>query len=121
MGEIRLLEVQRKAPADGQQGGSGLRPLGVRKVIVNIPPEDVKRNIREDDIRPVSGVQIRGAHTIVGPHVELVKGTNGTVAQIRVKNGMWEQRRGHKVDGGERRKANVRSKRAARERGTLKA
>ena len=120
VGEIRVLEVKKKSVDGREKAVSALRPPGVRKVVVNIPPEATKREFREDEVKPIKGVKVQGAHTIVGPHVELVKGTNGTVARIKVKDGMWEERRGHKVDGGERRKANVRSKRAAKERGTLK-
>ncbi|MCJ1484562.1 hypothetical protein MMC06_004733 [Schaereria dolodes] len=92
----------------------------MKKVVVNLPPDATTPVSSLGDVQRVSGVKVQGAHTIVGPHVEPVKGANGSVARIRVKEGMWEQRRGHKVDGGERRKANVRSRRAAQERGTLR-
>jgi hypothetical protein len=46
---------------------------------------------------------------------------NGQKAQIKVKEGLWEERRGHKVDGGERRKAEVRFKRRSEERKKARA
>lgn len=63
----------------------------------------------------VQGVIVKGAKTIKGSFVEPVKGSNGVKARIRLQEGIWEERRGHKVDGGERRKAEVRAKRRAAE------
>ena len=87
-----------------------------KKVVVNLPSETSSIKKAAEEAKPVSGVKVLGAHTIVGPYIEPVKGTNGSVARIRVKEGMWEERRGHKIDGGERRKAEVRAKRRAEER-----
>lgn len=117
MGEVRVLEVKK----DHAAGTAALAPHALKKVVVNLPPEAMDKEFQANEVKVVSGVKILGAHTIIGPHVESVKGSNGSVARIKVKEGMWEERRGHKVDGGERRKENVRSRRAARERGTLKA
>ena len=64
--------------------------------------------------KPIAGVKIVSASSIGGTGVEPVKGHLG-VARLRVREGLWEERRGHKVDGGERRKAEVRYKRAAAE------
>ena len=47
--------------------------------------------------------------------LEPVKGSDGMRARIRLREGIWEEKRGHKVDGGERRKAEVRAKRRAAE------
>jgi len=88
---------------------------GTRRFVVNVPvgaevpPEPV------DTLPKVQGVVIKGASTIKGSHVELVKGSAGLRARIRLREGIWEIRRGHKVDGGERRKASVRAKRRATE------
>ena len=117
MGEVRVVEVKK----DAVGGSAALVPHAAKKVVVNLPPEAVDKEFRADEVKAVNGVKILGAHTIIGSHVEPVKGTSGSVARIKVKEGMWEERRGHKVDGGERRKENVRSRRAAKERGTLKA
>lgn len=53
---------------------------------------------------------------IEGPYVQPSKGSKGTVATLKVQEGLWEHRRGHKVDGGERRKAEIRFKRGVEER-----
>lgn len=116
VGEVRVLEVKKDAA-----GPRSLGPDAVKKVVVNLPPEALDKELRASEVKAVRGVKVQGAHTIIGPYVELVKGTNGSVARIKVKEGMWEERRGHKVDGGERRKEYVRSRRAAKERGMLKA
>jgi hypothetical protein len=87
---------------------------GTRKMIVNIPPEAEPSEIPPEQLKPIKGFKIVGAHTIVGPHVQPVKG--GNAAKVIVKEGLWEERRGHKVDGGERRKAEVRAKRRSEER-----
>lgn len=120
---------------DGAVEGAGTRRIsatmtktaGERRVILNlphdeegtttdIPAEALARRMLEGGLKPVVGVHIKGATQIYGPHVEPVKGTNGSVAVIRVKEGLWEQKRGVKVDGGERRKAEVRFKRRKAER-----
>ena len=112
------MEVPKKG-AEGKNVAT-LSPSAVKKIVVNLPPDVTMKNINASEVKAVDGLKIRGAHTIVGPYVEPLKGTDGSVARLKVQEGMWEQRRGHKVDGGERRKVNVRSKRAAKERGTLK-
>lgn len=125
MGEIRVLEVK-QPPVPGKTIPAPEHvPLGIpgiKKVVVNTPVDSLPAELPSaDEVKPVVGMKVKGARTIVGPYVEPVKGTGGSVAVIRVKEGMWEEKRGHKVDGGERRKHNVRSRIAAKERGTLKA
>ena len=66
--------------------------------------------------QPIEGVSFRPGYGIFGPYVRVVKGTQGQVGIIEVQEGMWEHRRGRKVDGGERRKAEVRFKRRSAER-----
>ncbi|KAL8768321.1 MAG: hypothetical protein Q9194_005736, partial [Teloschistes cf. exilis] len=108
---LKVVEVARR----GGDGEGRLSPNAVRKVIVNAP---LDREVREEEARrakPIQGLKVQGAHTIVGPYVEPVKGTGGSVATIKVQEGMWEERRGQKVDGGERRKVQVRRKRKLEE------
>jgi IGR protein motif len=68
------------------------------------------------DLRKVQGVKLAEGHRIQGPYVLPSKGSNGRVATLKIQEGLWEHRRGHKVDGGERRKAEVRFKRGVEER-----
>ena len=86
-----------------------------RKLVVNLPPEAPVEGLKLEEMKAVGGMKVLGAHTIVGPYVQPVKGTGGSVATIEVQEGMWEVKRGQKVDGGERRKVQVRRKRRLEE------
>ncbi len=69
----------------------------------------------------VQGYSVRGARAISGPYV--VPAAGGNFATVKVTEGMWEHKRGRKIDGGERRQAETRFKlrvaarKAAREAG----
>ena len=79
---------------------------------LQLPAEEAER-------RRVAFVSLKNASIIKGPHVEPIKASVGGavgVARIVRKEGLWEDRRGHKVDGGERRKAQVRAKKRRAER-----
>lgn len=110
-----MVEISRKRSSVSPSATATESPWK-KKVIVNLPPGVSSIERAAQELKPVVGVKVLGAHTIVGPYIEPVKGTNGSVARIRVKEGIWEERRGHKIDGGERRKAEVRAKRRAEER-----
>jgi len=131
IGEVRLVEVPytHTPRTTGAQGAVTLveepratltRSPGMRKVILNVDREEEPRRVLTGkalkEATPVKGVRQLGAYGIHGAHVELVKGAGGSRAVIKVKEGMWEHVRGHKVDGGERRKAETRAKRRAAER-----
>ncbi|KZM23089.1 telomere length regulation protein [Ascochyta rabiei] len=87
---------------------------GTRRLVVNVPPRHAPAAPLAA-LRPVHGVLLKGAKTIKGSYVEPLKGSDGLRARIRLQEGMWEHTRGHKVDGGERRRAEVRAKRRAAE------
>ncbi|KAI0397277.1 IGR protein motif-domain-containing protein [Xylariaceae sp. FL0594] len=94
-----------------------------RKIVVNTPPGRSLKDSKPEELSRVLGYHVEGAKTIVGPYAMPVKGGEG--ACITVTEGMWEDRRGRKIDGGERRRTEVRYKRRvaqrreARERGEL--
>ncbi|KAH9910011.1 IGR protein motif-domain-containing protein [Xylariomycetidae sp. FL2044] len=115
--DLRVLEVE----DDGTDVGS-LRH--VRKYVVNVPPGTASaRDCEPADLSRVQGYQVRGARTIAGPYALPLK--RGEGARVTVTEGMWEDRRGVKIDGGERRRTMVRMKkriaerREARERGEI--
>ncbi|KAK0863479.1 telomere length regulation protein [Friedmanniomyces endolithicus] len=128
--ELRIVEVESRRKGDRQAMlGKG---AGMRRVVVNVPatvalPVDLSKaaveeggkgevgRVEVEGAQIVSGVRILAANAIAGTGVEAVKGHQG-VARLRVQSGLWEERRGHKVDGGERRKEEVRYKRRAQER-----
>ncbi|RDW68463.1 hypothetical protein BP5796_09120 [Coleophoma crateriformis] len=91
----------------------GRSALEKRKVVVNVPTQNQLGEIPLESLVPLKNLHIQGAHTIVGPHV--LPAVGGRAAKIEVKEGLWEDRRGHKIDGGERRQAEVRAKRRGEE------
>jgi len=121
-GEVKVVAA-RKAGIDGNGQDEVITDTsapGGRKVVVNLPPGAQTPALSATELKLVKGLKVLGAHTVSGSHVELVKGTMGRVGRITVKEGLWEQRRGHKIDGGERRKAEVRAKRRSEERRTTR-
>lgn len=124
--ELRIVEVE----SEGAGKATLTSGEGVRKVVINTPVTDATEGEKEKSgilsrmappkrvngqVVPVKGVKIVEATKISGTGVEPLKGHAG-VARLKVVDGLWEQRRGKKVDGGERRRAEVRAKRRAAER-----
>lgn len=102
--QLKVLEVEKD-------------PLTRLKCVVNVPAGQNVEDIPQDELVRVSGYHIKGARTIVGPYA-LPTAEGG--ARVAVTEGMWEDRRGHKVDGGERRRAEVRFKRRVAERKAMR-
>lgn len=118
--ELRVVEVP-VVQAGMPISTSTTKAIGLqrtKRMIVNEPPEVIEKSQSLQQLKPVDGMKVAGVRTIVGPYVQPVKGTSGSVATIKVQEGMWEVRRGVKVDGGERRKVQVRRKRLLEERKT---
>lgn len=132
--ELRIVEVPSTKEAD--QHATLTKDPGMKKIVVNTPltvaapadPANPKTEklkpyvglapplkIDPAEVKPTAGVKIVRGTIIAGQGIEYVKGHPG-VARLKVQDGLWEQRRGHKVDGGERRRAEVRFKRRAAER-----
>jgi hypothetical protein len=104
--ELRVLEVDKD-------------PLTRLRYVVNVPPGQTVEETPTEQLARVAHYQVKGAHTICGPYALPVKGSEDA-AIVKTTEGMWEDRRGHKVDGGERRQAEVRFKRRVAERKALK-
>lgn len=117
VGELRVVEAP--LPKDWANKAKQLATVnsssGMGKIVVNVPTGKAAPAEPLTKVQPVKGVKIAGSHTICGPHIEPLAGTQGWGAYIKVKEGLWEQKRGRKIDGGERRKAEVRAKRRAEE------
>ena len=117
-GQAELRIVEFPAPDNPKPSRSTAKsPLvapKMQRMVINEAPGNTARAL--ETVKPVEGMRIVGARTIVGPFIELVKGSSGSVAKIDVQEGMWEVKRGEKVDGGERRKVQVRRKRLLEER-----
>ncbi|KAK5164138.1 telomere length regulation protein [Saxophila tyrrhenica] len=126
--ELRIVEVPSERPFD--RIATLTKDPGMRKMIVNTPPSlptnEVPTKTEEEggekaetsavrsaspppkidpaDARAVIGVKIFHGNAIGGRGVQPVKGNRG-LAVLKVQEGLWENRQGRKVDGGERRKA----------------
>lgn len=74
-----------------------------KKVVVNTRLGDTEVEL-EDRSAGVSGVKILQPGVLSGPHLKIQKGSFGTVATLKIEEGMWEQKRGRKVKGGERKR-----------------
>ncbi|KAJ4344525.1 telomere length regulation protein [Didymosphaeria variabile] len=118
--ELKLMEAPVGAhPIPGMHARSAMSTAthdpGTRKVVVNVPAGAEAPTEPLETLGSVQGVVVKGAKTMKGSHIEPLKGSAGLKARIRLQEGIWEVKRGHKVDGGERRKAEVRAKRRAAE------
>lgn len=120
--ELRVVElpVAKAAIPKSRSTSTAIGLQRTKRMIVNEPPEVIEKSLSLQQLKPVDGMKVVGLRTIVGPYVQPVKGTSGSVATIKVQEGMWEVRRGVKVDGGERRKLQVRRKRLLEERRTTR-
>ncbi|KAK4104907.1 hypothetical protein N658DRAFT_464908 [Parathielavia hyrcaniae] len=92
-------------------------PLLRLRHVVNVPPGKKVSELSPADIARVKGFTVHGVRTISGPYALPMKFGG---ARVAVTEGMWEDRRGHKVDGGERRRAEIRFKRRVAERKALR-
>ncbi|OKL60840.1 hypothetical protein UA08_03929 [Talaromyces atroroseus] len=118
--QLRVAEV----PADRIDSSSSTSPNasatltpGMRRVLVNLAPDAESYEYKSNDpIKKYAHMKVHRGTTVIGPYIQAIKGTSGSAALIRATEGMWEDKRGHKVDGGERRRAEVRAKRRSAER-----
>lgn len=122
--ELRIVEVPastvKRAPgsASSEHGGvtaTATSSPGMAKMVVNTKPGASKPStpLAWKHIRKVG---IANGQAIRGPFLEYVEGSHGTAARVRVRDGMWAPGDPKKVDGGERRRAEVRAKRRVQER-----
>ncbi|KAI9744311.1 MAG: hypothetical protein M1818_002463 [Claussenomyces sp. TS43310] len=115
--EVRVVEVPKAtAMAPDVAEATTTSTPRTHKMVVNLPPGTEPSAVPPEKLNPVKGLKIKGAHTIIGPHIQPVRGAGGQIAKIIIKEGLWEDRRGRKIDGGERRQAEVRAKRRSEER-----
>lgn len=90
---------------------------GMKRVVVNLPPDATEYHHNSSEpLRKYAHMKVYDGFKVTGPFLQPVKGTNGSAALIKVQEGMWEDKLGHKVDGGERRRAEVRAKKRSEER-----
>ncbi|CAI7636028.1 unnamed protein product [Penicillium glandicola] len=111
--QLRVVEVPINARGLTQEGtqasiqtSSATLSPGMVKAIVNLAPDATK----------FAHMKIHRGCQPMGPFLQPLKGSNGTAATISVQEGMWEDKRGQKVDGGERRRREVQNKKRLDER-----
>ncbi|PHH80487.1 hypothetical protein CDD82_1717 [Ophiocordyceps australis] len=81
------------------------------KWVVNVPPEG---QVMPNKLPRPASYTVSGLRTISGPYAVQLPGSAGAV--VKITEGMWENRQGHKVDGGERRQAMIRAKKRSAKR-----
>lgn len=89
------------------------------RVVVNVPP-GTPAHVDAADLpaahrAPARGFKAVGVRGVSGPFVLPLKG-RGAGARLTVTEGMWEHKVGRKIDGGERRRDEIRFKRRVAER-----
>lgn len=90
---------------------------GMKKAIVNLLPGVTQYDHSPSaQLKKFAHMKIHNGSKIQGPFLQPMKGSNGMAATITVQEGMWEDKRGQKVDGGERRRVEVRAKKRLEER-----
>ncbi|KAH7033298.1 IGR protein motif-domain-containing protein [Microdochium trichocladiopsis] len=120
--ELRVLEIERAAAnaAANETAAAAVVSLPKKmRFVVNVPPgtrvEDVVGTpAAAEHMSRVRGYKVEGLKTIVGPYAIPLKGQAG--AKVTVTEGMWEDKLGRKIDGGERRRTEVRYKKRIQER-----
>ncbi|KAL8371733.1 hypothetical protein RB595_001506 [Gaeumannomyces hyphopodioides] len=89
------------------------------RVVVNVPAGTPAAADAADlpaaDRAPARGFRAVGVRGVSGPYVLPLKG-RGAGARLTVTEGMWEDKVGRKIDGGERRRDEIRFKRRVAER-----
>lgn len=88
-----------------------------KKTVVNVPVGTDASIISVEQGAKVQNYRVKGANKISGPYATPI---GSGKSQVTIIEGMWEFRQGQKVDGGERRKAEVRFKRRVAERKALR-
>lgn len=112
--ELRLVEVPslKKDPQTGETltgpVSTGRSP-GMQKLIVNVPNGSPTYALLPGqttaDLKKPQGFTLKNGYIIKGKQAHPIAGTHGSGVTVKVKDGLWEHKRGHKVHGGERRRA----------------
>lgn len=116
--QLRVVEVPTdKTDSTNVPRASATLTPGMQKRIVNLTPDAEKYEHNKSNIlKKFAHMKVYQGTMVKGPYLQAIKGTNGSAALIKVTEGMWEDKRGQKVDGGERRRAEVRAKKRSAER-----
>lgn len=106
--ELRVCEVPSSRPTSFV---SATQTPGMTKLVLNVPSgsksyrDVIEQGQSTNELKKPKDYKLVNGHVISGPFALPVKGSHGGVVQVKVKEGMWEDRLGEKVFGGERRRA----------------
>jgi len=118
VGFVQVLEVDApgRLPKAQEALPAALKTPGKKAIVVNVPHDSITPDVPLDNAKPVAHIKwLPQYRAIKGTHVFPLKGTEGRRAKLQITEGLWEQKRGVVKDGGERRQAEVRAKRKAKE------
>ncbi|KAF7713345.1 Uncharacterized protein PECH_001499 [Penicillium ucsense] len=115
-GSVEKVTANAVAGAAAEGISSATLTPGMKKAIVNLAPEATEyKHSPSAVLKKFAHMKIHRGSKIMGPYLQPIKGSHGSAATITVQPGMWEDKRGHKVDGGERRRTEVRAKKRLEE------
>lgn len=116
-GAARLRIVEVPAPNASSRPASLTTSAGMTRVVLNVSAgaEADTEATKLEKAKKVKGFWVKNPMVIGGTGVEMIKGEPG-MGVLKAKEGLWQVAKGRKVDGGERRRAEVQSKRRAAER-----
>ncbi|KAF3481741.1 uncharacterized protein GIQ15_04500 [Arthroderma uncinatum] len=104
----------------GLMGTATLTP-GMHYVIVNLPPGETKLKDPTQPIKRYAHYKLHRGNMIKGPFAQIIPHSWSTAVKVQVTDGMWEHKRGRKIDGGQRRQKEIRAKRWLAERKAAQA
>lgn len=111
--KLSVVEIPCENTSSSKTSRTGLARK--KKIVLDVPPETpitfLPKSLPDPTLKSIKGMKVAGSQKIAGPSLKFIKGTRGSMAVFELKEGMWEQKRGIKLDGGERRRAYVRHKR----------
>ncbi|KAL6250767.1 telomere length regulation protein [Rhinocladiella similis] len=112
--ELRVVEVPtlKRDPVTGEPLAgpvSTSRSPGMQKLIINVPNGSPTYALLPGqttaDLKKPLGFTLKNGYIIKGKQAHPLKGTYGSGVVLKAVEGLWEHKRGHKVHGGERRRA----------------
>jgi len=113
--ECRMTEAP--GPTTHKASSTSTKRSGTKTLVTTGPLRKEHPGVeRSRSFEKRTGPKIRLGRGIIGRHIEHVQGSGGLAGRLKAAEGLWEDRRGHKVDGGERRKAEVRAKQRSQSR-----
>lgn len=104
--ELRVCEVPSSTPSSFV---SATKTPNTTKLVLNVPHGSKSYQLEQGqstrDLKKPRDYKLVNGHVISGPFALPITGSHGGAVQVKIQEGMWEDRLGQKVFGGERRRA----------------